>query len=355
MLKDFLQINFGTLMIIIFMLIFIKTNRLFAKKDENLFLTGMLILSALVVVDNIELWTASFSHPTKLRICMSAIGYTLRPLIVLNFLVIVLRGAVKKYFIIVVPAIINAIVAVSAFFTDIAYSYDEANQFVRGPLGLITHITGMLYLFILLCCSVRFFLERNVYEGLIIVAIVVICLLATTLESTLKLKGLLRMAAGLSIVFYYLYFHTQSFKRDMMTGCLRRRFMYLDAVRRQVQLRAVVSIDLNNLKTINDTQGHAEGDKAICTMVECVRRIAPRNCILYRTGGDEFMMLCFKQEMDTVKQMVEAIKREMAQTPYSCAIGMTEYRRGEDIDIACNRVDKIMYEDKLKMKEATVK
>ena len=38
MLKDFLQINFGTLMIIIFMLIFIKTNRLFAKKDENLFL-----------------------------------------------------------------------------------------------------------------------------------------------------------------------------------------------------------------------------------------------------------------------------------------------------------------------------
>lgn len=350
MLKEFVQMNFGTIVIAIVMPVFMRTNRVFGKREERLFLTTILLLDILIVVDNIEWWTSTLSYPTMLRVWMSAIGYTVRPLVVLTIILIVLRGRISKLPVLIFPAIVNAIVAFSGLFTDIAYSYDEANEYVRGPLGFTTHIISAIYLVIVLCLSIMFFVEKNVYEGMVVAVIILAIFLATAFETILKMKGVLRLAIALSLVFYYLYFHTQCFKRDTLTGCLRRRFFYIDAGRRQSQITAVVSIDLNNLKALNDTFGHAEGDKAICTMVECIRKVAPNGCVLYRTGGDEFMMLCCKVKKEVVQQMIEDIQREMEQTRYSCAVGMTEYRKEEVIDNACKRADKMMYENKMRMK-----
>ena len=56
-----------------------------------------------------------------------------------------------------------------------------------------------------------------------------------------------------------------------------------------------VSLDRNNLKEINDSQGYDGGDKAICTMARVVEAEFLPNCYLYRTGGDEFMILCFQE------------------------------------------------------------
>lgn len=350
MLKEFIQMNFGTIVIAIVMPVFMKTNRVFGKREERLFLTTILLLDILIIVDNIEWLTSTLAYPTMLRVWMSAIGYTVRPLVILTIILIVLRGRVSKLPALVLPVIINAIIAFSALFTDVAYSYDAANEYVRGPLGFTTHIISAIYLVIVLCYSIVFFVEKNVYEGMVVVAIILALVTATAFETILQMKGILRLAIALSLVFYYLYFHTQCFKRDVLTGCLRRRIFYLDAERRQSQITAVVSIDLNNLKTLNDTFGHAEGDRAICTMVECIRKVAPKGCVLYRTGGDEFMMLCFKMKQETVQKMISDIREEMAQTKYSCAIGMTEYRKEEDIDKVCKRADRMMYENKEKMK-----
>lgn len=350
MLKEFIQMNFGTIVIAIVMPVFMKTNRSFDKREEKLFLITLFLLDILIVVDNIEWWTSTLTHPTMLRVWMSAIGYTVRPIVVLTIIMIVLRGRVNKIPTLFLPAIVNGIIAFSALFTDIAYSYDEANEYVRGPLGFTAHIISAFYLVIVLCYTIQFFVEKNIYEGMVVVAIILSVVMATALETLLKMKGLLRLAIGLSIVFYYLYFHTQSFKRDTLTGCLSRRFFYIDADRRQSQITSVVSIDLNNLKAFNDTFGHAEGDKAICTMVACIRKVAPRGCVLYRTGGDEFMMLCFKVKQEVVEKMIEDIRREMEQTRYSCAIGMAEYHKEEVIDNACKRADEMMYENKMRMK-----
>ncbi|MGN0416025.1 MAG: GGDEF domain-containing protein [Agathobacter sp.] len=82
------------------------------------------------------------------------------------------------------------------------------------------------------------------------------------------------------------------------------------------------AIDLNDLKQWNDGHGHAKGDDAICTLVHCVQKVIPKACYLYRTGGDEFMILCFNKEKETVEQLLTDIRRELAPTPYSCAIGL---------------------------------
>ncbi len=42
-------------------------------------------------------------------------------------------------------------------------------------------------------------------------------------------------------------------------------------------LTAVISIDLNDLKRLNDENGHAAGDTALCTIVACIQNILPRD------------------------------------------------------------------------------
>jgi len=238
----------------------------------------------------------------------------------------------------------------TALFSDIAFSYDEANEFVRGPLGFSAYIASAFYLVIILFLSVRFFRERYYMEAVIILAIVIVCALATGLEAVWKHVGLLRSASGLSITFFYLYMYAQIFKRDALTGVLNRRCFDLDVAKYQDKITAIISVDLNNLKTINDAQGHAEGDKAIRTTIECIRKSLLRGCVLYRVGGDEFTILCIKRKVSELQSIVGNIRKYMAETPYSCAVGMAERRQEETFEELCARADEEMYENKAEMK-----
>lgn len=113
-----------------------------------------------------------------------------------------------------------------------------------------------------------------------------------------------------------------------------------------------MSIDLNNLKIINDTQGHAAGDIAICTVTEVIQSNLIRNCFLYRTGSDEFMILCFNKTYDEVNEMVKNIKTNMQQTPYICAMGIAFCTGMDDFDNICKLANQIMYENKRKLKKS---
>lgn len=351
MLHYLIQINFGTLMITTFMLIFIATNQFFEKSVIKMFRYATISVLILVLVDSIEYWTASLTALISLRIWMSAIGYTLRPIIIFMIILLLLRGKLSKKFLLGAPLIVNAIIAFSAFFTDVAYSYSETNEFVRGPLGFAAFVTSGFYLVVLIIMTIHVYKDGRNTEALIAIAITIMSGVATVMESVWKIDGVINMTGAASIAFYYLYLNTQQFKRDPLTNVLNRRCFYLDAAKNFVTLNAVISIDLNNLKQLNDVYGHAEGDKAICTMVECVRRVMLKNCYIYRTGGDEFMILCFKQKEENVKNLLAGIKTEMVKTPYTCALGMAYMDVEQSFEKLCAKADEAMYVDKVEGKK----
>lgn len=354
MLKSLIQVNFGTVMIIAFMLIFISTNHFFDKKVIRVFRYTTLMVLVLVVVDSVEYWTASLATPISLRIWMSAIGYTIRPLIVFMIVLLLMRGRASGKFVLALPAIINGMIAFSALFTNVAYSYSDTNEFVRGPLGYSAFVTSGFYLILLIIMTIHVYRDDRNTEAFIAIAITVMSTIATAMESIWKFEGMINITGAASIAFYYLYLNTQQFKRDPLTNVLNRRCFHLDAVKNFGSLNAVISIDLNNLKQLNDYQGHAEGDKAICTMVACIQRVIIKNCYLYRTGGDEFMMLCFKQSKEAVWRMVEDIKEEMGKTPYTCAIGMAYVDVVGNFEKLCAEADQAMYVNKAEMKKKAV-
>lgn len=115
-------------------------------------------------------------------------------------------------------------------------------------------------------------------------------------------------------------------------------------------LTAVISIDLNDLKRLNDENGHAAGDTALCTIVACIQNILPRGCHLYRTGGDEFMILCSRVSKDYVPALIDHMRRELSKTPYCCAIGFATSDADEDFEHICSIADAAMYANKKQLK-----
>lgn len=183
MLHYLIQLNYAALLVIFFMLIFLTTNHFFDRKILCIFRLASISVLGLIVVDSIEYWTASFSYPTMLRVWMSAIGYSLRPAIIFLLVILILRVGKKKCLWLAVPLMLNTLIAFSALFTDISYSYSAENQFVRGPLGYSPFAASAFYLIVLFVLTVQMYKTENTSEASIILAVTVSCMLSAVLES----------------------------------------------------------------------------------------------------------------------------------------------------------------------------
>ena len=123
----------------------------------------------------------------------------------------------------------------------------------------------------------------------------------------------------------------------------------------------VVSIDINNLKKINDSFGHEAGDAYI---VNCCQLLCKtfRNSPVYRIGGDEFAVLLmeedFKNRDELFLKMRDRMKEIASQDPapeerVSIAGGIAVFENGNDLKVAdvFTRADAAMYDDKVEIKK----
>lgn len=83
---------------------------------------------------------------------------------------------------------------------------------------------------------------------------------------------------------------------DKMTGCFNRKSYEEDLSNMSENDQFIyVSMDVNGLKIINDSHGHAAGDELICGAATCMRRCFGKYGKVYRIGGDEFVAVLFVQ------------------------------------------------------------
>jgi len=100
---------------------------------------------------------------------------------------------------------------------------------------------------------------------------------------------------------------------DPLTGLKnRRRFEEeLEAAmarsRRDGSIGAVLMLDLDHFKQVNDTHGHPAGDRLIREVAEVLRRRARRSDVLARLGGDEFALVLPRSDADEARVAAEAI------------------------------------------------
>jgi len=149
-------------------------------------------------------------------------------------------------------------------------------------------------------------------------------------------------------------------RRDGLTGLYNRQrgnelIALLDRSLPDVPQRAVLFLDLNGFKRINDTHGHAAGDGILVVLAErLLQAIGPHSAVI-RWGGDEFVILATGEDAERVEQLMRRLEKVFAQ-PVSlasgehrvaCSIGVARARGGQrSTDDLLSEADGRMYEGK---------
>lgn len=143
---------------------------------------------------------------------------------------------------------------------------------------------------------------------------------------------------------------------DQLTGLYNRRGW--DKLLEQENQRCkryghpacVVSIDLDNLKTVNDEQGHASGDALLRRAAEAINSAARESDVVARIGGDEFTILAIQCDAKNAKALTERMSVELDLANVSASFGFSMWHASGSLADALERADLKMYECKKRRK-----
>jgi diguanylate cyclase (GGDEF)-like protein len=150
---------------------------------------------------------------------------------------------------------------------------------------------------------------------------------------------------------------------DALTGTLNRRAILeccADEHERSLRYKqpfALMMIDLDHFKTINDTHGHQHGDRVLVHFAESTRSALRRADRFGRYGGEEFLVLLPNTTADVALPVAERIRAALsAGHALDCqaSIGLTHWRGPEDtLDAMLGRADAALYQAKAQGRNQT--
>ena len=345
MLLDFLKSHFITMFLILGLSLLIATRRESRDVQLRYFWLTIAVMTLLVIADYLETWLAQDRAMYFWRTLMSVLCYTLRPIAVMSLVLITVYDY-RRQWLLWLPCVLNALIMSTAFFSPLAFYYDEVDYaFRRGPLGYTVFVITVVYLVLLFWSVNQRFGKNHPWEQRVLYFCAVFSAAAAVLDILL---GGTRLSTSIMIsaIFFYIFLRTQDTSRDALTHLLNRQSFYDDARMYEPQVSAVVSADMNGLKALNDSEGHVAGDRAIAAIGSCLLSRASRNVVPYRVGGDEFLILFLKTPEPQVLEALESIRRDVAAAGCSISIGVAFREENETIMELYRRSDERMYEDK---------
>lgn len=343
--KEFIIQNWPLILVLLAFIISLVTTVFLDKKTitRMYILVGSVFLLSIVVFA--EFYIADNADLKNLRIALMAIRYSATPLII----ALIIFALVKRLrWFIFIPALALVVVNFVSIFTGIVFSINDSNKLVRGPLGYLPFIMVGLYSVLLIYLLIK----RSNKKPM---EIIYISFLAFALGSGLVLPFILQegyanifcVIIAIALFSYFEFSVLQLVKKDSLTGLLNRHAYFADVSNDPKSITAIISIDMNGLKTINDTIGHPAGDEALVTLSVCFMRPLKAKQSGYRIGGDEFIIVCRKTSKKEVLDIVEQIRKSVNETKYSCAIGYSFNLDGEKpISDLLKESDEMMYQEK---------
>ena len=153
-------------------------------------------------------------------------------------------------------------------------------------------------------------------------------------------------------------------RRDSLTGIRNltafQEFyagLQKDVDEKTIENYGIAICDLNDLKLVNDTQGHKAGDEYIKDACRLICRLFA-HCPVFRVGGDEFIIVIKESDYKDRNDLVAAFRRQIEDNVRIgsgpvIALGLADYMPSTDTSVeeVMKRADSRMYEDKTRLKE----
>lgn len=165
---------------------------------------------------------------------------------------------------------------------------------------------------------------------------------------------------------------TQQATIDALSSLYNRRYFTdvsersFDGALRYKKELSIIMLDLDDFKKINDTYGHAIGDKVIVHSAKIIKDSIRSSDIAARYGGEEFIILVPQINSDETLALANRIRQDIQDAtvktdadetiPFTVSIGIAHLQTGKDTSIeqVINRADKALYEAKANNKNQVV-
>jgi len=152
-------------------------------------------------------------------------------------------------------------------------------------------------------------------------------------------------------------------RTDPLTGLSNRRDL-LEKLRllkaradRGTAALSLLMIDLDHFKGVNDRRGHATGDQVLQRVAKVLRQRIRAQDLLARWGGEEFLVALADTDLKGARQAAEQFRAAVeaanfssgaAGIPVTVTVGVSRYRKGEELTAAITRADDLLYAGKKK-------
>ncbi|WP_445010890.1 GGDEF domain-containing protein [Vreelandella stevensii] len=156
---------------------------------------------------------------------------------------------------------------------------------------------------------------------------------------------------------------------DALTGVLNRRAFEqrfqqeIAMIERGAPSGALMLIDLDNFKSINDRYGHQDGDHVIINFVELCRRVFRQYDVISRWGGDEFMVMLPRVSASEAARVADRLHQHLAATPMlvsskfslycTVSVGICEINSDSSMDACLSTTDTLLYQVKKEGRNGT--
>ncbi len=115
---------------------------------------------------------------------------------------------------------------------------------------------------------------------------------------------------------------------------------------------SAIFLDIDHFKSINDNYGHACGDIVLATTSKIIRKCARNSDLVFRYGGEEFVLLLSNTDLSGAQLLAERIRKEislhtlaidMETIKITASLGVTTLRVTDSLETFIQRADKAMY------------
>ena len=141
---------------------------------------------------------------------------------------------------------------------------------------------------------------------------------------------------------------------DELTGALRRGAGHealvreIDRARRSGESLVVVFVDVDQLKRVNDGEGHAAGDRLLQDVADILRAHLRSYDLVIRWGGDEFVCVLPEADLASAARHVDEVTSTFARITYgrTFSVGIAALMAGDDAESLVARADSELYRER---------
>lgn len=367
--------------LLILVIIYFNIRKYGSNKDFEQKIYSSLLFSniAMLLVDLVRIYVDSRSDSVMygINVVFTTIMIISTPMlpmlwtVYIDYKIFLDKKRIKKNFkYILIPTGINLVFTIISLSGGIngkkIFFIDAENVYHRGDLYIIMVLASYIYLvysFISLIRN-RSLVDESEYKSLRMFAIPPF--IGGILQSLIFGLKLTWISMALSLLIIFLYIQNNLLHVDVLTGLYNRRNLekhlkYIFSHTEKSRTIGGVLLDINDFKHINDSYGHDEGDLALVSVAEILRKGFKNDDFISRYAGDEFIVICEVENVPELRERIENLNKTIDEfnlnsgKPYKISMskGYATFVSscGVDYENFINHIDNLMYKDKERYKK----